>query len=623
MDVGAAEAKLQGRPASVGEFTHRGQFDILKELHQSSNGSVHLARVKGGCDPAGVRQVILKRRRVAELGKAKDMLNEYELLKNLEHPNIIRCYGYFWEHASQSLFLVLEYANRGDLHAELQERRQTDQHFSDDEVWNIFNQILLGAAHVHSKGIVHRDIKSLNLLLNDTGVVKLGDFGVSRQMSEQTLYLNSFYGTPLYLSPELIEGQPYSQTTDVWSLGVVLYELLTLQRPFTGSCLQEVIGSVLRCQYSALPRFRSPEFGVLVAEMLTKEAQRRPSTANLVQRLEQSGRLSCSGPGAADPATANTHTNTSAVESLGSHRCSDQRHAAVVPSSNPNQRTHPRRDGSSDPKDAAALPAEAHPEGGFMLNAGQAAGSIQVIRVRRKSRPSSAAPQAQALAEPRLHDFSDDEHAARHALLNQLGQAVTPAGAKAGSAGGKFEGVQRSLARDIRWEERRHAHVVRVTRHGSVPPGGRNEEGSGAYPSQLQLAPATAATPKYSPSGVRSGASHAAPQPDCGHPSRNGGGGYPARSARAVPVPPRPPQAAGPHVDPETRRAVSTGDGHRRAQSEGAPASRPSRLPPWVASPNPLPPSRKQKCDREEVAGGRPPLAHARYDIIGNRWIEG
>merc|ERR1719408_127838 len=113
----------------------------------------------------------------------------------------------------------------------------------------------MGLAHMHSKGIVHRDVKSLNLLLTESGVVKVGDFGVSRQMSDQTICLNSFYGTPLYLSPELVEGRPYSQTTDVWSLGVVLYELLALKPPFDGNCLQDVISAVVRGSFTPLPHF--------------------------------------------------------------------------------------------------------------------------------------------------------------------------------------------------------------------------------------------------------------------------------------------------------------------------------------------------------------------------------
>lgn len=285
-----AKEKLQGRPSSVGDFTHRGQFQILKDLQSNSNGSVHLAKALGTAGAAvPLPPVVLKRRKVPELGKAKDMLNEYEVMKKLNHPNIIRCHGYFWDFQSQSLYIVLEYANRGDLHSELQSRRRLGKHFGDDEVWDILAQVLLGLRHIHARGIVHRDIKSMNLFLTDEGVIKLGDFGVSRQMSEKTMCLHSFYGTPLYFSPEIIEGRPYSHSTDLWSLGVVLYELLSLELPFKGPSLQDVIAAVLRGQYA--PLSRPAEFNQVVSMLLTRDAEKRPNADELLRRLGRMGRL--------------------------------------------------------------------------------------------------------------------------------------------------------------------------------------------------------------------------------------------------------------------------------------------------------------------------------------------
>lgn len=280
----SAARKLQGRPSSVGNYTHKGQFQLLEELQVSNTGSVHLARVLDAAEE-GPKHVILKCRRVAELGKEKDLLNEYEVLKRLDHPNVIYCHGYFWDPDTQSVVIVLEYAERGDLHRELQSRQKSGDHFSDTEVWDIFMQVLMGLEHMHSKGIVHRDIKSLNLLLTSDGIVKLGDFGVSRQMSENTLCLNSFYGTPLYLSPELIAGKPYSETTDMWSLGVVLYELLVLTPPFDGQNLQEVVCAVARGHYAPLPSWRPPELRALVGEILVHDPDKRPTSVTLVKRF--------------------------------------------------------------------------------------------------------------------------------------------------------------------------------------------------------------------------------------------------------------------------------------------------------------------------------------------------
>ena len=285
----AQEKLLDGRPSSVGEFSHIGQFQIVRDLHSSPTGSVHLAKIKA--PTSAVTEVVLKKRKVAELGKAKDMLNEFEVMKKLSHPNIIRCYGYFWDYPTQSLYIVLEYANRGDLHSELQNRKRLGKHFGNDEVWDILAQVLLGLRHIHLRGVVHRDVKTMNLLLNDQGVIKLGDFGVSRQLSEHTMQLQSFYGTPLYLSPELIEGRPYTQSTDLWSLGVVLYELLSLELPFKGNNLQDVVAQVLTGRYAPLPSFRGAELSEAVQALLTRDMRQRPSAEFLLRRLEKLGKI--------------------------------------------------------------------------------------------------------------------------------------------------------------------------------------------------------------------------------------------------------------------------------------------------------------------------------------------
>lgn len=284
-----AEEKLQGRPSSVGDFSHPGQFQIVRDLHSSPTGSVHLAKIKA--PTSLVSEVVLKTRKVAELGKAKDMLNEFEVMKKLSHPTIIRCYGYFWDYPTQSLYIVLEYANRGDLHSELQNRKRLGKHFGNEEVWDILAQVLLGLRHIHARGIVHRDLKTMNLLLNDKGVIKLGDFGVSRQMSEHTMQLQSFYGTPLYLSPELIEGRPYTQSTDLWSMGVVLYELLSLELPFKGNNLQDIVSQVLTGRYAPLPAFRGQELSEAVQSLLTRDMRQRPSAEQLLRRLEKLGKI--------------------------------------------------------------------------------------------------------------------------------------------------------------------------------------------------------------------------------------------------------------------------------------------------------------------------------------------
>lgn len=101
---------------------------------------------------------------------------------------------------------------------------------------NVFHlrllQILLGLNHMHSKKILHRDIKTLNVFLDDELSVKLGDMGVAKILSTNTNFAKTIVGTPYYLSPELCEDKPYNEKSDVWALGVVLYECCTQRHPF-------------------------------------------------------------------------------------------------------------------------------------------------------------------------------------------------------------------------------------------------------------------------------------------------------------------------------------------------------------------------------------------------------
>ena len=230
-------------------------FVLLEELHRSSGGSVYKARYR----PTGALMVI-KERLTAELGgKGREaMRHELKLYEQLPpHPHVVQLLGAFWRgggsgssgsggYASNSnhndgskLAMVFEYATQGDMHTFLQGQRSSGRYLSERQALSLFRQVASGVKHCHANGIVHRDVKTLNVVLQD-GVAKLCDLGVSRMRSNDTVLMNSFCGTPAYLSPEMVATQPYTEKTDVWALGVVLYELLALQLPFPGKSLIEI-----------------------------------------------------------------------------------------------------------------------------------------------------------------------------------------------------------------------------------------------------------------------------------------------------------------------------------------------------------------------------------------------
>ncbi|KAK3267436.1 hypothetical protein CYMTET_24005, partial [Cymbomonas tetramitiformis] len=113
-------------------------------------------------------------------------------------------------------------------------------------------------------------------------IIKLGDFGVSRMLSVNTLAAQTVVGTPYYMSPELVSGKPYNQKSDVWSVGCILYELLTGKRAFQGSSLPQVIFAIVKSKYPALPTTVSPGLRALTERMLQVQPNSRPTVAEVL-----------------------------------------------------------------------------------------------------------------------------------------------------------------------------------------------------------------------------------------------------------------------------------------------------------------------------------------------------
>jgi NIMA (never in mitosis gene a)-related kinase 1/4/5 len=156
--------------------------------------------------------------------------------------------------------------------------------FSETQVLEWFCQMLIAIKDIHDKKIIHRDIKSQNVFLTKSGLAKIGDFGVSTQTNTCA---NTIVGTPFYLSPEIINGAKYDSKTDIWSLGVLLYELCCLDYPFKvpNNSLAALALKVLKGKYSPLPKTYSPELSKILAAMMNVNAKARPTVDQLMSRL--------------------------------------------------------------------------------------------------------------------------------------------------------------------------------------------------------------------------------------------------------------------------------------------------------------------------------------------------
>ena len=174
----------------------------------------------------------------------------------------------------------MDYADGGDLSMKIKE--QNGKFFQENKILDWFTQICLAIKHIHDRKILHRDIKSQNIFLMKNGQIKLGDFGIAKCLNQTIDKAKTYVGTPYYLSPEIINSQPYDFKSDIWSLGVLLYEMCALKMPFDASNLPQLYIKIINCNYPPLNNNYSDELKKLVKAMLNETSLKRPNIGDIL-----------------------------------------------------------------------------------------------------------------------------------------------------------------------------------------------------------------------------------------------------------------------------------------------------------------------------------------------------
>ena len=146
-----------------------------------------------------------------------------------------------------------------------------------------FAQIALALRHCHERRILHRDLKSKNVFLTSRNFVKLGDFGISKMLSNTADKARTIIGTPYYLSPEIIQNRPYGLESDIWSLGVLLYEMCALKPPFNAYSISALAMKITGGAFQQIPGQYSKDLKLLVASMLAVDPRRRPNIHKILR----------------------------------------------------------------------------------------------------------------------------------------------------------------------------------------------------------------------------------------------------------------------------------------------------------------------------------------------------
>ena len=252
-------------------------FQIISKLGEGAYSTVY--KVKRNIDQ---KIYALKKVKLLNLSQKEkeNSLNEVRILASVKSNFVVSYKEAFFDEKDNTLCIVMEFADRGDLYQKIVQHKKSAKFFEESDVWRIFIQLVKGLKALHDLKILHRDMKSANVFLFSNGSAKLGDLNVSKVARKGLGYTQT--GTPYYASPEVWRDKPYNNKSDVWSLGCVLYEMITLRPPFRAQDMEGLFNKVCKGQFSRIPERFSDDLFQVIQFLLQVNPNTRPSCEQIL-----------------------------------------------------------------------------------------------------------------------------------------------------------------------------------------------------------------------------------------------------------------------------------------------------------------------------------------------------
>ncbi|KAJ8047037.1 Serine/threonine-protein kinase Nek4 [Holothuria leucospilota] len=252
-------------------------YEKLSVVGKGSYGEVWLVKQK-----KDNKQYVIKKMELKNASKREKKAAEQEakLLSKLRHPNIVS-YRDSFNSEDGHLYIVMGYCDGGDVYNRL--KQQKGKMLEEKQVVEWFVQIAMALQYMHERNILHRDLKTQNIFLTKSKIIKVGDLGIARVLEGSNDMATTLIGTPYYMSPELFSNRPYNYKSDVWALGCCVYEMATLKHAFNAKDMNSLVYKILRGKMPAMPQTYSKELSELIKAMLHQSPDKRPSVARILR----------------------------------------------------------------------------------------------------------------------------------------------------------------------------------------------------------------------------------------------------------------------------------------------------------------------------------------------------
>ncbi|KAI3388389.1 hypothetical protein SNEBB_003749 [Seison nebaliae] len=251
-------------------------YEVVKKIGEGCFGVVKLVRNRINRRYYAMKRIDMKS---SSLKALKNAEKEAKLLSRLKHPNIVSYKESFVNDGA--LYIIMAYCDHGDLYTYIKHHK--GNYFAEKQVIEWLIQILMALRYLHNLRILHRDLKTQNIFLNRNNIVRVGDLGIAKDLTNIDFAV-TVIGSPFYMSPEIFERRPYSYASDVWALGCCTYEIMTHRHAYNAIDIMQLSRKVIEGHLPKFPSNYSSELCNLVQMMLKKVPEDRPTVNDLFRQ---------------------------------------------------------------------------------------------------------------------------------------------------------------------------------------------------------------------------------------------------------------------------------------------------------------------------------------------------